>query len=726
MVDNISALHSNIDPNSLVHKGKNFDHLRKVNDYKVKELIKQLKLTSELPLIETLSQSFPPNSDDVRAEQTEETQLLNSGQSKVKDLALSITPAVSLELQLGFAKMTINLDKVIDELGISVAKLAIGIWGGARTRNAPDITVFGYYLPLLKPFINLGQPMSYESYEIFSEGELLLTNPSVTFEYWTTTMPIFNAIVFCGRAIGASDLSAGTTIRSGFIHGLLPVGAIGIGRMQALNFLSEIVNELWIKGGSGQDDPMWQEWSKKFVRSSGCKATVIRDLVRLAKEGNEAALQVSDICTAAVAFGLAQVNLCKIMALDFGSGPRIYRESDSGFKGLKLEASVRENSYIPYPYDERSIMFRSCGVPEESLEVLVNWLDNEIANTTLLGIENGDPPGTVIMVPSFWSLVRTGAIKSLGPMVKRIGMDIAENCMVCEGSCTSLVHKASLGTYVGCRTVLFLNMLVSVYVGGVLKKAGMAIDLCLLAGDLPRTVKSLWELSKHDTFGLASFLTSWYVLRSGEEAPHMDYGTVLGLEMDGQIHGLRNAVKPGTTGSPLVSFGGHIQHGAHTFACLVFGERNELRHDLSKAHLSVIKEQPPDVTPAPALFVRPEPNYIAVDTFLIYSGEEQLQVDLGAYVNMTNVHRCGETAVEMAVPLQVSQCVNGYSVVDLHEAFRFVLYTYGKETLQSWIYGAFPPGTAWFQGCRPLHAALALVGPGEILIQGGRKNLIKE
>ncbi|KAG1167513.1 hypothetical protein G6F71_009490 [Rhizopus microsporus] len=146
---------------------------------------------------------------------------------------------------------------------------------------------------------------------------------------------------------------------------------------------------------------------------------------------------------------------------------------------------------------------------------------------------------------------RIGAIKSLGDIVSKIGMEVAENCKACGGSCVSMLHKAPARAYVGCRTVVFLNMLVSVYVGGVLKKAGMAVDQCLFSGDLQRTIKSLKELICYETFGLSAFLSSWYILRSGEDIPHVDAGIVLGLEMDGQIHGLRHAVKPGTTGSPL-------------------------------------------------------------------------------------------------------------------------------------------------------------------------------
>jgi hypothetical protein len=170
----------------------------------------------------------------------------------------------------------------------------------------------------------------------------------------------------------------------------------------------------------------------------------------------------------------------------------------------------------------------------------------------------------------------------------------------------------------------------------------------------------------------------------------------------------------------LVSFDGHIVAGSHTFACLAYSPRPEIHHELKKGQFTVVTEQPPDILPEPYLYIRSEPKYIAVDTILLYPTGDELQVDLGAFVNMSNVHKCKETAEEMAIPLHVSQCVDGYSVVNLAEEFPYVLYTYGNEALQSWIYGAFD-GRAWFQGCRPLNAALALIDPGEILIQGGCK-----
>ncbi|KAI8066993.1 uncharacterized protein B0P05DRAFT_206833 [Gilbertella persicaria] len=635
-------------------------------------------------------------------------------------------PAVTLELPLGVGKMTINLEKTIAgfaELGINASKMAVDAWGGARTRNAPDIRVLSQYLPVFKPLVGLGDPKKYEVYEFDSEGRLRVTSPSTTFEFWTKTMPIFNAIAFCGQAIGAGDINVGRNIREGFVFGLLPTGPIGISKQKAIHYFKEIVSEIWEKGGGQQPDPQWLKWKSKFSVAGQCKASVIRDLIRLTREKRQVSLQVSDLHAAAVAFGLAQVNLCKIVSLNFGSGLMIYTPEESGFEGIKLEASERESDYIAYYYFERALFFRFCGVPEELLEKLMIWLDNEIASTILLGIEHGDPPGTVIMTPGFCALSQSGAIKSLGSLVKNIGLHIAEKCEACGGSCVKFIHKVSSHSTVGCRTVFFLNMLITIYVSGVLQKAGMHADQCMLSGDLERVIKSLKELKWHGTLGLSSFLTSWYILRSGKSAPHVDEGIVLGLEIDGKIHGLRHAVKPGTKGLPLVSFDGHIRDGSHTFACLVFQSAPQLLHSLDRGCFTIVTERPPDVIPKPVLNAYSEPDYIAVFTSLLYPGNEQLHVDLGAYGNYRNIHRCNEETEELAIPLQVSECVNGCSTVKLDHTHRYTVYTYNNENLQSWIYGAFPAGMAWFQGCRPLHSALALMKPGEVLIQGSSNKL---
>ncbi|KAG1136493.1 hypothetical protein G6F38_012008 [Rhizopus arrhizus] len=621
--------------------------------------------------------------------------------------------------------MTIDLEKLVSrfaELGINVAKMAVEAWGGTRTKNVPDVTVLGPFLPVLETIIEFGEPISYKKYETHSEGGLLVTSPSTTFEFWTTLMPIFHVILFCG-SLANGDLIEGQEIRQGFVRGILPPGLNGVGVKQTYDYFLKITEEIWERGTCVEDwkDQGWEQWSKQFDPRSRCKVSVVRDLVRIVKSGVNVPMQVSDIETAAVAFALAQVKLCRIEALDFGLGLRIYGLEEAGFKTLKLKSSKMEKHFFTYRYSNRKSVFNLCGVPAEFEEPLMRWLDDEIAKTTLLGIENGDPPGTLVMTPSFCVLSETGAIKALGSLVKRIAMDVAEKCRECSGRCISMVHTMSGESRIGCRTVLFLNALISIYVAGVLLKGGMAIDQCTLSGDLGRTLKSLNRLCKHNKCGLGSFLASWYILRTGEDAPHEDDGPILGIEMDGKVHGLRYAVKPGTTGSVLVSFNGHIHHGSHVSACLVFEEPDQFHHELKEAKITQVTEQPPDVIPQQVLFIRSEPNYIAVDAFLVYPDGDQLQVGLGSWNPGGNKHRCIEATEDLAVPINVSQCVNGLSTVKLLDDFKHVLYTYGNESLQSWISAAFIGKLLWFQGCRPLNNVLTLVRPGGILIEGSRQ-----
>ncbi|KAG1323137.1 hypothetical protein G6F62_009845 [Rhizopus arrhizus] len=727
-MDELSAIYSNVNRKSLTYNGEKYDHLRDVVNAQVEDLKEQLNLQwGGPPPAELLKATEGPDSERTkRQEQKEEKQLLNSGVSELSDSlsdwGISFEP---VKVPLMITDMSIDLERLMPrfiELGIDITKLAVKAWGGTRTKNIPDVTVLGPFLPVLETIIDFGEPISYKKHENHSGG-LLVTSPSTTFEFWTTLMPIFHVILFCG-SIANGDLREGQEIRQGFVRGILPPGPNGVGVKQAYHYFLKIADEIWERGTCVEDwkDQGWEQWSKQFKPRSRCKASVVRDFVRIAKIGGNVAMQVSDIETAAVAFALAQIKLCRIEALDFGRGPRIYGLEEAGFKALKLKASKMEKHFFTYQYINRKSVFSLCGVPAEFEKDLMRWLDDEIAKTIFLGIENGDPPGTVIMTPSFCVLADTGAIKSLGPLVKRIAMDVAEKCKECQGKCTYLLHVVAPYFNFGCRTVLFLNALISIYVAGVLLKGGMAIDQCTLCGDLGRTLKSLNRLCQHNKCGLGSFLACWYILRTGEDAPHEDDGPVLGIEMDGKVHGLRYAVKPGTTGSVLVSFNGHIHNGAHVSACLVFEEPDQFHHELNATRVTKVTEQPPDVIPQQFLYIRSEPNYIAVNAFLIYPISEQLQVGLGSWNPGGNKHRCIEATEDLAVPLNVSQCVNGLSTVKLLDDFKHVLYTYGNESLQSWISGAFPYGKIWFQGCRPLNNALALVEPGGILIEGNRQN----
>jgi hypothetical protein len=726
-MDEVSAIYSNVSRESLTYNGKDYDHLRDVLKAQVEDIKEQMNLRDILiPTGEgifTFEDSV--NIQLQRQEQEEESQLMNSGVSQLSDSlsdwGISFEP---VKVPLLITDMSISLEKLVPrliKLGIDVTKMAVESWGGTRTKNVPDVTVLGAFLPVMKPIIGFGEPILYEKYETYSEGGLLLTSPSTTFEFWTTLMPIFHTILFCGSLAGG-DLNTGQEIRQGFVHGILPPRLNGVGVKQVYYYFLKITEEIWKRGTCVEDwkDQGWEQWSRQFDPRSRCKASVVRDLVRFAKSNSKVSIQVSDIETAAVAFALAQVKLCRIEALDFGRGPRIYGLEEAGFKILNLKASKMKKQFITYRYINRKSVFNLCGVPAEFEEDLMRWLDDEIAKTTLLGIENGDPPGTVIMTPSFCVLAMTGAIKSLGPLIKNIVMDVAEKCEGCGGRCISMVHGMINRSHVECRTVLFLNALVSNYVAGVLLKGGMAIDQCTLSSDLRRTLKSLNRLCMGFD-GLGSFLASWYTLRSGEDAPRESEGPILGIEMDGKVHGLRYAVKPGTRGSVLVSFNGHIHNGSHVLACLVFEPPDQFHHELNAARVELITEQPPDVIPQQVLFIRSELNYIAVDAFLVYPNGDQLQVGLGTRSLYCNKHRCIETTENLAVSLNVSQCVDGRSTVKLLDDFKHVLHTYGNEPLQTWISGAFPNGTVCFQGCRPLTNALALVGPKCILIEGSRQ-----
>ncbi|KAG0907271.1 hypothetical protein G6F33_010719 [Rhizopus arrhizus] len=725
-MDELSAIYSNVSRESLTYNGKDYDHLRDVLKAQVKVLMEQMNLRD---IVIPTGEGIFVFEDSVnihlkRQEQEEENQLMNSGVSEFSDSSsawgISFEP---VKVPLMITDMTISLDKLVPrfiKLGIDVIKMAVESWGGTRTKNVPDVTVLGPFLPVLETIIGFGEPILYEKYETYSEGGLLLTSPSTTFKFWTTLMPIFHVILFCGSLAGG-DLNTGQEIRQGFVHGILPPRLNGVGVKQVYYYFLKIAEEIWKRGTCVEDwkDQGWEQWSKQFSPRSRCKASVVRDLVRFAKSSSKVSIQVADIETAAVAFALAQVKLCRIEALDFGRGPRIYG-LEAGFRTLKLKASKMKKQFITYRYTNRKSVFNLCGVPAEFEEDLMDWLDDEIAKTTLLGIENGDPPGTVIMTPSFCALAMTGAIKALGSLVKSIAMDVANKCRECRGRCISMVHMMSGESRIGCHTVLFLNTLVSIYVAGVLLKGGMTIDQCTLSSDLRRTLKSLNRLCMGFD-GLGSFLASWYILRTGEDAPHVDDGSVLGIEMDGKVHGLRYAVKPGTTGSVLVSFNGHIHNGSHVLACLVFEEPDQFHHELNAARVELITEQPPDVIPQQVLFIRSELNYIAVDAFLVYPNGDQLQVGLGTRSLYCNKHRCIEANENLAVSLNVSQCVDGRSTVKLLDDFKHALHTYGNEPLQTWISGAFPNGTVCFQGCRPLTKALALVGPKCILIEGSRQ-----
>lgn len=437
-----------------------------------------------------------------------------------------------------------------------------------------------------------------------------------------------------------------------------------------------------------------------------------------------------DVESAALAFGLAQIRLCRIEALNLGptGGVTVFGRQEHGIEALNLEPSIIMKSDLTFPYIHRQLNFRICNIPTESEDFLLAWLDKQIAETAILGIENGDPPGTVLMTPEFSVLTQTGLMKSLGEEIRNIALSIAERCSACEGSCTNMIFSTK-GLNQGvdnCNTVLFLNTLITIYVGGVLLKGGMEIDQCTICSNLDRTIKSLNRLNHSECRGLGSFLASWYILRTGEDAPHIDYGPVLGIQMDWKVHGLRYAVQPGTKGSALVSLRGHLYEGRHACACLVY-EPSYLPSDiiLEAAKYTRITEQPPDVNLIQLLLVRSLTKFIAIDTVLIYpDGERSMQIHLGEIDEFKkNIHKCTKISEDLyATPLEVSQCTDGNSAINLDETYKkglkYALHIYNSEEIQSWICGLFPKDIVCFQGRRSLSHSLARLKEGDILIQG--------
>jgi hypothetical protein len=232
-MNELSVIYSNMSWKSLTYNGKVYDHLRDVVKAKVKDLKEQLDLQENcLPQDEKVFEVEGPNSEHTkRQEQKEESELLNSGVSELSDSlsawGISFEP---VKVPLMITDMSMDLERLVPrliQLGIDITKLAVKAWGGTRTKNIPDATVLGLFLPVMEPIIGFGEPISYKEYETHSGG-LLVTSPSTTFEFWTTLMPIFHVILFCG-SLANGDLREGQEIRQGFVRGILPPGPNGVG-----------------------------------------------------------------------------------------------------------------------------------------------------------------------------------------------------------------------------------------------------------------------------------------------------------------------------------------------------------------------------------------------------------------------------------------------------------------------------------------------------------------
>lgn len=92
-------------------------------------------------------------------------------------------------------------------------------------------------------------------------------------------------------------------------------------------------------------------------------------------------------------------------------------------------------------------MFDMCKVPIEHEAFLMRWLDDQIDKTHVLGIANGDPPGTGDLTPEFFKLARTGLLCYLGTEIADIASAVSKKCTVCNGRCAECVKSV-------CATVL--------------------------------------------------------------------------------------------------------------------------------------------------------------------------------------------------------------------------------------------------------------------------------
>ncbi|KAL9546269.1 hypothetical protein MBANPS3_006742 [Mucor bainieri] len=723
--------YSGIDPELLIYQGKQYEHLRRVLEEKTRGVILSAPDTHV---------SFSRDSWLNKAgklEHYEEKELLSQDTSKYSDQLAKV--GISFE-KVTVGPLSVDLNRLVPAViqgGIQVGgKIiqALQPFGNTRVEDALTFADLGAVTPHVQHLLHLGDALEYDQPSAVRKNSgLQITHASSTFEEGAKLMPILQALLFCGSLYNGNDF-AGTDLRQGFTLGMSPPtpNRTFVDRHKN-GIIRQLVDEMWRKGtcytASPADRARWERWKEcnDFDPRSRAKASSIRDLVRFCWNKSKVAFVVQDMESAAIAFGLAQVNLCRIDLLDMGpvDGVTVFGKNEHQSKAVYLEPSLMMQPYRPFPYDEWPNALGMCNVPIESREILIDWLGKQIDNTHLLGIANGDAPGTVILTPEFFSFARAQCMSHLGQDIAAIAVAVSQKCTVCAGKCKSLIFKQptsqTLDYY--CTTTFFLNMMVTVYIGGVLRKAGMHIDQCTLSCEGGLTVKALHRLES-SVCSLGDLLASWFMLRSGREAPSYSCGRVLGIEMEGQVHGLRHAVEPGTTGSPLVSFPGHIYEGRQTCACLVFewcDRSNGIM--LDQARSVEISEQGPDVQLQQLLFIRSKPDYIAVDTCLAFPDGRIVQVQLGRKV--INRHRCVEVSEHLhATPLQVSECTDGSSTVDtLGTGLRFALHSYGNEAIQSWLAGLFDPLLrVWFQGRRSLAHSLALLKEGDILIQGFSSN----
>lgn len=112
-------------------------------------------------------------------------------------------------------------------------------------------------------------------------------------------------------------------------------------------------------------------------------------------------------------------------------------EKKSQLGALRLEPSMIMRSYKTYSFSQRRRVLGMCRVPIESKEILMDWLGQHIAKTHFLGIENGDPPGNVVMTPAFTVPAETGLMKCLGAGIQDIALADSQRCTSHKGGCVN-------------------------------------------------------------------------------------------------------------------------------------------------------------------------------------------------------------------------------------------------------------------------------------------------
>lgn len=720
--------YSGVDPDLLFYQGKQYEHLEHVLRKKT------IGVPFAWPLkIDHISPPLPKYDPSATRELEEEKELLAKDKSEYSGL-LAKWGISFAEIKAGPLSIDFNvLVPAVIQAGGDMVK-ALPPFGNTRVDDALTFPDLGAITPHVQHLLHLGSALKYDKpFAISKPSGLQLTHASLTFEEAAILMPILHALLFCGKLYHGNTYYVGSDLRKGFTLGLFSTTRNGSYIIRHRNTtVRKLVDEMWRKGAcyTVPDDVQekWERWTKfnQFDPRTRSRASSIRDLVRFCWNKCKVAVVVQDIESAAIAFGLAQVKLCRIEMLDMGpvDGVTVFGKREHQDKAVHLKPSVKPNIYTTFSYKLRKNIFDVCKVPLDSEEFLMNWLDKQIDKTHLLGIANGDPPGTVILTPEFSLLAKTkGDTRYLGEFIANIADAVSRKCAACNGECKGLLIKdISLpAPSRNCSTILFFSTLLTIYVGGVLLKAGMTVDQCTACSDAKVTWMAVESLGIFTYCGLDSLLACWFILRTGEDAPK-NMGPVLGIVMEGQVHGLRHAIEPGTTGSSLVSFPGHIYQGRQTCSCLVF-EKCDLSNDIlmEKARTAVISEQAPDVQLQQLLFIHSRPNYIAVDTCLAYPDGRIVQVQLGGqHLINRNLYRCVDMSEKLyATPLQVSECTDGSSIVDTQSTgLRFAVYTYGNEAIQSWVCGLFRKDNIIFQGRRSLPHSLALLEEGDILIQG--------